>query len=298
MSMKKTLVILAAGLGSRFGGCIKQLEPIGPNGELIIDYSIHDAIEAGFERIVFVIRHDIEADFRKRIGRRIERVCQTLGIDVLYAYQELYDVPGTFPEGRKKPWGTGHAVLACDKLISEPFAVINSDDYYGKDGFRKASLFLESDGYALIGYHLNRTLSDNGGVTRGICKISEGKLAEIKETRNIVKSEAVAKSGNSILPVDSVVSMNFWCFPASFIMVLKRGFPIFIDDMTDKMEEEYLLPNIVDSLVKKGTEVSVIITEDKWFGMTYREDLETVRTEMKRLYCDRVYHTDLYSDLQ
>ncbi len=185
--MKKTLVILAAGIGSRYGGGIKQLEPVGPNGEIIIDYSIHDAIKAGFNKIVFIIRHSIEADFREVIGNRIEALCEPLGIEVRYAFQELEDVPIPVPEGRTKPWGTGHAVLCCKGLIHEPFAVINADDYYGRNGFVKAASFLETEQYGLIGYVLKNTLSDNGGVTRGLCDVIGGRLIGIDETKNIVK---------------------------------------------------------------------------------------------------------------
>lgn len=166
MFVKKSLVILAAGIGSRFGDGIKQLELVGPNGEIIIDYSIHDAIAAGFNKIVFIIRRDIEEDFKIIIGQRIEKVCDPLDVEIHYAFQDIKDIPITFPEGRTKPWGTGHAVLACKDIIAEPFAVINADDYYGKDGFVKAAKFLEEvKTYALVGYVLKNTLSDNGGVT-------------------------------------------------------------------------------------------------------------------------------------
>lgn len=191
--MHKTLVILAAGIGSRFGGVVKQLTPVDEHGHLIIDYSIHDAIAAGFDKIVFIIRHDIEADFRAVIGDRIEKLCKPLGVEIKYAYQEISNTP-SFPgkDGleRTKPWGTGHSVLACDGLINGPFAVINADDYYGKKGFVKAAAFLSSnpDGYALIGYQLKNTLSDHGGVTRGICSVENGKLTGIAETKNMVKN--------------------------------------------------------------------------------------------------------------
>ena len=221
---QKTLVILAAGIGSRFGGGIKQLEPVGPHGEIIIDYSIHDAIAAGFGKIVFIIRHDIEADFREIIGNRIKALCAPLGVEIAYAFQEIQNVPVPVPEGRKKPWGTGHAVLACDGLIDGPFAVINADDYYGRDGFARAAEFLETGGYALVGYILKNTLSDNGGVTRGLCKVLDGKLAGIDETHDIVKTVAGASANGKVVDVNAIVSMNFWCLPEHFMDELKRGF--------------------------------------------------------------------------
>ena len=186
--MKKTLVILAAGIGSRFGGGIKQLEPIDDNGHIIIDYSIYDAISAGFNKIVFIIRHDIEADFKNIIGNRIEKTCASQGVEIAYAFQEM-DAYSTFEQcERTKPWGTGHAVLCASEQIDSSFSVINADDYYGKESFKKASEFLEKKQYGLIGYVLKNTLSDNGGVTRGICRMQNNKLIGIDETRDIIKT--------------------------------------------------------------------------------------------------------------
>ena len=191
--MNKTLVILAAGIGSRFGGGVKQLTPVDDHGHLIIDYSIHDAIAAGFDKIVFIIRHDIEADYRAVIGDRIEKLCKPLGVEIAYAYQEITDAPdfpGKVELIRQKPWGTGHAVLCAAEHIDSPYAVINADDYYGKNGFSIASRFLSSrpENYGLIGYILKNTLSDNGGVTRGICSVDQGRLVGITETKNIMKT--------------------------------------------------------------------------------------------------------------
>ncbi len=296
--MKKTLVILAAGIGSRYGGGVKQLEPVGPNGELIIDYSIHDAIQAGFNKIIFIIRHDIEADFREVIGNRIESVCKNLNIEVAYAFQELQSVPIPVPEGRVKPWGTGHALLACGNLVHEPFAVINSDDYYGKSGFHSASAFLETGQYGLIGYPLRNTLSDNGGVTRGICIIKGGKLVGIKETRNIQKQNDTAVAEGQVLHADASVSMNFWCFPESFMDVLAVGFPQFLSALSNPQKDEYLLPIIIDGLLQGGTEVSVLPTEERWFGVTYKEDKASVVESFSGLYQDGIYNSDnLYADL-
>ena len=208
--MKKTLVILAAGIGSRYGGGVKQLAPVGPQGEIIIDYSIHDAIKAGFNKIIFIIRHDIEADFREVIGDRIEALCEPLGVEVHYAFQELDDVPIPVPEGRTKPWGTGHAVLCCKDLIHEPFAVINADDYYGQNGFVKAAAFLEKGTYGMIAYVLKNTLSDHGGVTRGLCNVIGGHLIGIDETKNIIKTPKGIRAGEMALAPSMLVSMNFW----------------------------------------------------------------------------------------
>ncbi|SCW59129.1 MobA-like NTP transferase domain-containing protein [Ruminococcaceae bacterium YRB3002] len=293
----KTLVILAAGIGSRFGGGVKQLEPVGPSGELIIDYSVHDAIEAGFGKIIFIIRHDIEQDFRERIGDRIERICKSINVQVEYAYQELDMYVDKVPDGRVKPWGTGHAVLCASYKINTPFAVINADDYYGKEGFLKAAGFLETDKYALVGYTLRNTLSDNGGVTRGICSVAEGKVVGIQETRNIIKTSNEAEADGTVIDPDSIVSMNFWCYPSSFIEYLRCGFDEFISNMSDPIKDEFLLPIIADKMIKEGTEYSVLRSEDHWFGVTYKADREPVVESFRNLYSQGVYRTDLYGDL-
>jgi NDP-sugar pyrophosphorylase family protein len=298
ITMKTTLVILAAGIGSRFGGGIKQLEPVGPGGEIIIDYSIHDAIAAGFDKIVFIIRRDIEADFKEVIGNRMENLCQGLGVEVRYAFQELTDIPAELPPGRVKPWGTGHAVLACKDLIAEPFAVINADDYYGKEGFVKAAAFLKQDAYGLVGYVLKNTLSDIGGVTRGICSVEDGRLTGIDETHDIVKTPGGARSGDKDIPLDALVSMNFWCLPTRFLRVLEEGFPRFLETMQNPLKDEYLLPIIVDGLLKEGAQVSVLPSRDAWFGVTYKEDKQKVVDSFKALYAKGAYAPDLYADLK
>ncbi len=294
--MKKTLLILAAGIGSRFGGGIKQLEPIDGSGHIIIDYSIHDAIAAGFNRIVFIIRHDIEDDFKSAIGDRIKKDVAPLGVEIAYAFQELVDIPESVPEGRTKPWGTGHAVLACDGLIDGPFAVINADDYYGKNGFTKAADFL-GQGYALVGYRVKNTLSENGGVTRGLCSVIDGKLSAIHETKNIVKTATGAEADGVPVDVEGLVSMNFWCYPKEFISVLKEGFQKFLDEMKDSLKDEYLLPIIADEMLRDGVEYTVLPTDDKWFGVTYKEDKPSVMENFRLLIDDGVYRKDLYSDL-
>lgn len=296
--MKTTLVILAAGIGSRFGGGVKQLTPVGPNGEIIIDYSIHDAIKAGFNKIVFIIRHDIEEAFKEAIGNRIEKICAPLGVEIDYAFQEITDIPIALPEGRTKPWGTGHAVLACDGMLNEPFAVINADDYYGTKGFEKAAGFLKENGYGMVAYILKNTLSDNGGVTRGICTVENGALAGIDETKNIIKTADGAEADGRKLDLESLVSMNFLCFKDSFMDVLRNGFPEFLNNMTNPQKDEYLLPIILDGLIKKGESVTVLPTDDQWFGVTYLEDKESVIESFRQIYEKGIYNKDnLYADL-
>lgn len=296
---KKTLVILAVGIGSRFGGGIKQLTPVDDYGHLIIDYSIHDAIEAGFNKIVFIIRHDIESDFREVIGNRIENICSPLGVKIAYAFQETSYIPDAFKDrlvSRAKPWGTGHAVLCAARQIDSPFAVINADDYYGKEGFKKAADFL-GENYALIGYVLKNTLSGNGGVTRGICMVEENNLVAINETKNIVKTVDGAESNGKKLDANSLVSMNFWCYPQQFLSVLKEGFLDFLASIIHPEEDEYLLPVIADGMIREGKKHTVLSTNDQWFGVTYKEDKDTVVDSFHRLIKSGVYKEDLYSDL-
>lgn len=295
--MKKTLVILAAGIGSRFGGGIKQLEPVGPNGEVIIDYSIHDAIQAGFNKIVFIIRHDIEKDFKEIIGNRIEKIANGLGVEICYAFQTMDNIPEELAKDRKKPWGTAHAILCCDGIINEPFAVINADDYYGKDGFKQAAAFLEKSEYGLVAYVLKNTLSDNGGVSRGICHVVDGKLTGIDETHEIIKVEGGAESNGNFIAPETLVSMNFWCLPASFMDVVKAEFPKFLASLKNPLKDEFLLPTLVDSELKKGRPVTVMHTDEKWFGVTYKEDKPSVVDSFKKLYDSGVYFNDFYSDI-
>ncbi|MBQ4426249.1 MAG: NTP transferase domain-containing protein [Oscillospiraceae bacterium] len=304
--MKTTLVIMAAGLGSRFGEGIKQLTPVGANGEIIMDYSIHDAVEAGFERIIFVIRRDIEKEFREAIGERIEKVCDRLGVTVDCAFQALDDLPEGFslPEGRKKPWGTCHAVLACRDLIDSPFAVINADDYYGKEAFRLVHGFLKNAESAselcMAGYILKNTLSESGGVTRGVCKVDQtGRLKRIDETRHIEKTAEGARADGVDLDPDSIVSMNMFGLPLQFMEALERGFGDFLSQMADPMTSEFLIPIFVNRLLLDGKiTVKVLETHDKWFGMTYKEDTEGVREAFREYVEKGVYSSDLFSDLQ
>lgn len=306
--MRETaLVIMAAGIGSRFGGGIKQLEPMGPGGEIIMDYSIHDALEAGFNKIVFIIRKDLEQDFREIIGRRIEKIAP-----VEYVYQELDRLPEgyTVPEGRKKPWGTGHAVLMVKDLVKEPFMVINADDYYGKEGFRKLHDYMvqdmdtQSDVYEICmgGFILANTLSENGTVTRGVCQMNpDGTLKSVEETYGIqVKDgrlEASDVDGSPVqVSLDQHVSMNMWGLPPRFLDELEKDFPRFLDNIREgDLKAEYLLPTIIGNLVRAGrARVRVLETRDKWFGVTYREDKEAVVAAIRRLIADGVYKEHLY----
>ena len=301
--MKKILVILAAGIGSRYGVGVKQLEAVDNHGHLIIDYSIHDAIAAGFNKIVFIIRRDIEKDFRERIGDRINDIASLLGIEIAYAFQETSDLPPMSDEimkvisARIKPWGTGHAVLCASENIDTPFAVINADDYYGVEGFQLAARFLEKKQYALVGYVLKNTLSENGGVTRGICTVEDSRLVSITETRNIIKTPTGANTNGEELDIESIVSMNFWCYPQQFLDVLKDGFPMFLSTLNDPMKDEYLLPVIADQMLKAGTEYCVLPTNARWFGVTYIQDKPSVMKNLLLLRESGVYQEDLYSDL-
>lgn len=299
--MGVSLVIMAAGIGSRFGGGIKQLTPVGPGGEIIIDYSIHDALEAGFDKIVFIIRKDLEKDFKEIIGNRIEKICK-----VEYVFQELDMLPEGFekPADRTKPWGTGQAVLCCRDVVKEPFAVINADDYYGKEAFAKVYQYLSSHGdtkgeYCMAGFILDNTLSDNGTVTRGVCCVDDREnLVRIDETKGIMRNEDGIirdEAGNSI-PDGTHVSMNMWGLTPEFIDILDQGFRSFLEGLDqDDLKSEYLLPTIIgDLLEKKAASVKVLETADKWFGVTYQEDKQTVIDAFHELVDKGVYRSPLY----
>ncbi len=307
--METTLIIMAAGIGSRFGGGIKQLAPVGPSGEIIMDYSIHDALEAGFNKVCFIIRKDLEKDFREIIGNRIEKICPCS-----YAFQEVENLPGGFknPEGRTKPWGTGHAVLACKGIVDTPALVINADDYYGKDAYVKMHDYIVNQmdtsktdvlDIAMPGFILGNTLSDNGAVTRGVCTVDEkGNLATIVETSGIYKDgnggAYVEEKDGSKRPIDpeSLVSMNMWAFTPAFIDRLEQGFIDFLAAGNAKeMKSEYLLPTVIGGMLSDGTAtVKVLKTTDKWFGVTYKEDKDYVIESFKKLIADGVYSEKLF----
>ena len=309
--MHTSLVIMAAGIGSRFGQGIKQLTPFGPSGEIIMDYSIYDALKAGFNRVVFVIRRDLEKDFREVIGDRIASYA-----DVAYVFQEKDDLPDGYkvPAGRRKPWGTGQAILACRGTVNEPFCVINADDYYGRQAFENIHSWLAGGGartdenvqhMCMAGFILRNTLSDNGGVTRGLCRVeADGCLKEIRETKNIIRYQegaAIQDADGSVSIVDPecAVSMNMWGFGCGFLDVLYDGFGRFLGDhigAEDENTAEYLLPTIVgEMLERKEAQVSVLPTGDRWFGVTYQEDIEGVRQSIAQLVEKGVYPRALWA---
>ncbi len=302
---KTALVIMAAGIGSRYGGGIKQLEKVGPSGEIIMDYSIYDAIAAGFDKVVFIIRHDLEKDFKEIIGDRIAKQ-----IEVEYVYQELDKLPDGYsvPLERKKPWGTGQAILCCKDIVKEPFAVINADDYYGKEGFLKINEFLKNvdptkNTYSMAGFVLGNTLSDNGTVTRGVCQVDEqGYLTDVVETFGIEKKGDVCvgkdEAGNEVtIAIDNSVSMNMWGFTPSFLQELETGFISFLENIKpEDIKVEYLLPTVVGNMLKKEkATVKVLKTNDKWFGVTYHEDKQSVVDSIKGLVAQGKYPSKLFS---
>ncbi|MCD8371353.1 MAG: nucleotidyltransferase [Clostridiales bacterium] len=303
--MKTTLIIMAAGIGSRYGGGIKQLAKMGPNGEIIMDYSIYDAKQAGFDKVIFIIRKDIEKEFKEIIGNRIREQ-----IDVEYVFQELSDLPDGFsvPEGRTKPWGTGQAVLCCREKVHEPFVIINADDYYGKEAFVKLHDFLTGGEridaefpMGMAGFILKNTLSENGTVTRGICKVDDaGYLTQVYETKGIEadKTGRILCDGpvQEWIGPDDRVSMNMWAGQPAFLDYLQEGFSEFLSEKEgDPTKKEYLLPTIVDQLIRGGrAKVKVLETHDHWFGVTYKEDKEAVQEAFADLIAKGVYPADLW----
>lgn len=302
---KPVLVVMAAGMGSRYGG-LKQIDPIDKEGHIIMDFSIYDAVRAGFEKVVFIIKKENEEAFREAIGERLSKQ-----IEVAYVFQELTNIPEGYsvPEGRVKPWGTGHAVLSCIDEIDEPFAVINADDYYGANAFRMAYDFLtqnqDEDGiyrYMMVGYKLENTLTENGHVARGVCVTDEeGHLQKIHERTHIERHEGnVAYTEDegktwTALPQDSTVSMNMWGFSESILKELKARFPKFLEENlpVNPMKCEYFLPFVVDELLgeNKAT-VKVLKSMDKWYGVTYKEDKPVVVAAIQRMKDEGLYPQD------
>ena len=304
MSKKPVLVIMAAGMGSRYGG-LKQIDPVDPYGNMIIDFSIYDAKQAGFEKVIFIIKKAIDEAFREGIGKRIEKY-----MDVEYVYQELDVLPKGYevPEGRVKPWGTGHAILCCSEVIDGPFAVINADDYYGKEAFVKLHDFLvehakmgkEFD-MGMAGFILKNTLSENGTVTRGVCKVDDNNLLkEVYETTGIkAEAEKIVCDDPEVeawVKPESNVSMNMWAGYPDFLDYLEKDFSTFLSNISDNpMKKEYLLPNIVAELLREDRiNVKVLETHDKWFGVTYAEDKEYVQNAFKQLIENGVYPEKLW----
>ena len=292
-----TLLILAAGMGSRFGG-LKQMEPMGPNDEFIIDYSVYDAKMAGFDKIVFVIKEEMYEDFKNTIGVRVEG-----HIKVGYVFQKIDDIPVSVDVNRIKPWGTGHAILAARNLINENFAIINADDFYGRDAFIKAYEVLNkiSDNeFGLIGYKAINTLTDNGSVKRGVCEILDGKLTEINESSlekqgNVIHCESLINNEKFDIEFDRLVSMNMLLFTPKIFDYLSNDFVLFLNNMKDKEKDEFLIPEVVSEHIKNGDiTVSVYETDSVWYGVTYKEDKESVKNAIMNMINNKVYNKNLW----
>ena len=303
--MKPTLLIMAAGMGSRYGG-LKQIDPIGPNGEIVLDYSIHDAIHAGFGRIVFVIRKDIEAEFRQAVGAKYESL-----IDVDYAFQDLKDIPAGFemPADRQKPWGTAHAILAARHCIKDPFAALNADDFYGAHSFTVLSDYLQTasdqDGvldWSMVGFILKNTLSQFGSVGRGVCSSDAAmNLQGVVEHTSIEERDGAvtntSESGEKTqLTGKELVSMNMWGFTPSYFDVAGQQFEEFLTQRGQELKSEFYIPSVVDRLIKEGSVTCKILpTESTWFGVTYQEDKPYVMDCLKALADQGAYSSPLWS---
>lgn len=285
-----TLVVMAAGMGSRFGG-LKQLEPIGNNGEVILDFSVYDALKAGFNKVVFVIKHEIEDSFKRLVGDRIAQK-----VHVEYVFQETDVLPQGFvcPPDRVKPWGTAHAVLCCKDVVKEPFAVINADDYYGKTGFLKIAEHLKNDNndYCMVGFRLANTLTENGSVSRGVCEIQNGCLQSVTERTKIVNCQYSEDDGKTWIRLapDTIVSMNLWGFRPDIFEYAQRGFIEFLKSHLNEPKAEYYLPSVVSDLISAGQkEVTVLVAEDKWYGITYKEDKQSVTAALTHMIEQNLY---------
>ena len=285
-----TLVVMAAGMGSRFGG-LKQIEPIGPNGEVLLDFSVYDAVKAGFTKVVFVIKHAIEKDFKEMVGKRIAN-----RVKVEYVFQETDKLPDgyTCPKDREKPWGTAHAILCCKDAVKEPFAVVNADDYYGRSAFQQMADFLNTDSpdYAMVGFRLANTLTENGYVSRGVCEIENGVLKTVTERTKIVDCKFTEDDGATWteLPIDTVVSMNLWGFRPDVFGYIETGFKKFLDEKINVPKSEYYLPSVVSERIEKGEkQVRVLIAEEKWYGVTYKEDKQVVVDAITKMMNNGLY---------
>ena len=297
--MKPTFVIMAAGMGSRYGG-LKQIDPVGPSGEIILDYSIYDAIQAGFGKVVFVIRPDIEKVFRESIGRKIEKK-----IDVEYVFQTLGNLPKGFvvPKDRMKPWGTGHAVLSSRSVINEPFAVINADDFYGRESFvilAKQLMVIDKTDCCMVGFYIKNTLSPHGGVARGFCNVQQGKLSTVIERFHTERKEdgVIRYQENGLLKEiadNEIVSMNLWGFTTRLFDFLDCGFNEFLKNKGGEIKSEYLLPEQIDRMIKNGeTTVTVLTTNEKWMGITYSKDKPEVMAGIRTLLDLDIYPDNLW----
>ena len=302
--MKKTLVIMAAGMGSRYGG-LKQIDPVGPNGEIIIDYSVYDAWKAGFQKVVFIIRRENLQVFQEMIGNRVKKV-----MEVVYVFQDIDKLPAgcTAPQGRMKPWGTAHAVMCCRDQLQDPFAVINADDFYGRDAFEKLSQWMDTlpadwPEYAMTGYVLANTLTDNGYVSRGVCQVGQdGFLQSVTERTKIMRIEGkVCYQEQDVwhpLQEDATVSMNCWGFTPDFTKEIEKRFQTFWQENQQNLEKaEFYLPSVVCSMIEAGeVRVRVLETGEKWMGVTYQEDKEPVRTALKQKIQEGLYPSPLWSE--
>mgnify|MGYP001303058690 CR=1 FL=1 len=281
--MNLTLLIMAAGMGSRYGG-LKQLDTVGPNGETIIDYSVSDAIKAGFTKAVFIIRKEFEIDFKTSITEKYEGKIQ-----IEFAFQNLNDLPIGFknPKGREKPWGTGHAILSASKLINEPFVVINGDDFYGRESFKVIGQYFQSGNksFSMVAFRLDKTLSEFGGVTRGLCTVKDSNLDTVIETNNLQKTEnGISSERDIFLNGSEPVSMNMWGFTPQLFNYLEEMFVDFLVERGTELKSEFLIPSVVNDLIINGKEpVHVLRSNAKWFGVTYKEDKPFVEQEIKKL---------------
>ena len=290
MAKDITLVVMAAGMGSRFGG-LKQMEPIGPKGEALLDFSVYDAKEAGFTKVVFVIKHAIEKEFKEIVGKRIESKIKTE-----YVFQEIEDLPNGIkaPEERTKPWGTTQAIIACQNVINEPFAVVNADDFYGKSAFKKIADFLKEDSedYGMVGFKLVNTLTDNGHVSRGVCETENGELKSIIERTKIQDCKFTEDDGETWTPLspDTVVSMNLWGFRADIFKFLEKDFETFLAEKINVPKSECLLPNTVAKIIASGEKsVKVLVADDRWYGVTYKEDKPVVVEAIGKMIDNGLY---------
>ena len=289
-----TLMVMAAGMGSRYGG-LKQLDSVGPNGETIIDYSVYDAIEAGYNKVVFIIRKDFENDFKSKITAKY-----TGKIQVGYAYQNIDDLPNgyTCPEGRVKPWGTGHAILSAVDQINGPVCVINADDFYGRESFKELMKFYTSgnNGFSMVAFHLDQTLSSSGGVTRGICEVMNDKLSSVNETSNIQKIDNCITSENNVeWEGKELVSMNMWGFTPVLFNYLKEMFLHFLNEKGEEIDSEFLIPTVINDLIQNGREtVQVLRSNSLWFGVTYKEDKPYVVEAIQKLITSGKYPQKLF----
>lgn len=281
--MKTELLVMAAGMGSRFGG-LKQITPMGPNGEIILDFSVYDAKESGFDKVVFVIKKEIEKDFREACGKRIEKM-----IDVDYAFQEISNLPSGFtaPDTRLKPWGTGQAVLSAKNVIDAPFGIVNADDFYGRKSYKILhDQLVSSSEMCMVGYLLGNTITDNGTVTRGICQTENGYLTSIKETDGLDK--------NCGIPLDTIVSMNMWGLDTEIFGYLEKEFYAFLEKNINEPKKEYLLPEVIGSRMnEENRKVRVLDTPERWFGVTYKDDTPSVRAAMKKLIENGEYNFNI-----